>query len=351
MSKILDNNVDDIYKMIEVKNVSSIEYNTDNTMQIITDTIETTSTTILFLLDTPQHEAFGHWVFESAIYLPLLQKSQIKYNNLKIVSPLTVPYKKLFFDYFKITSNIIIPSIEEKNNISYIPNFEICSLNRGNYLQEYTDMLKLFLNFFTPSYQVLKYINTLVLPRHKKFNFKIAERTVDTSDIENNLSLDGDDKVFDSSSISTLNEQINMIRCAKNIIVPDGSAALVNGIFAINSKIIIICGEWARMLFLQSYFSTPKLYPIINHIRKINTLIFVLVPEKNPKEHKFMYNDIQEFTSNKWNGENTVKITTNMYLKQPYEEIPPVTVGQFDWNTTKTCPKEYIEEMRTYWKD
>ena len=61
---------------------------------------ESKSLSLFLLFETTMDFTFGHWIYESAIYLPYFFELKLKYPELKLLvkqSPKR-SYKKLFFD-------------------------------------------------------------------------------------------------------------------------------------------------------------------------------------------------------------------------------------------------------------
>jgi hypothetical protein len=140
--------IDDTYKVYEVENVSGYIYANFNSWElevndILNDTIVPDN--YYFIADTLYYEAFGHWVLETGIYLPLFITLKKTYPNLKLVLRSKRMFKKLFCDFFGIKD--VVYSLEA-NNVCFFPS-PISALNdksisdefkkleivlRGNYL-------------------------------------------------------------------------------------------------------------------------------------------------------------------------------------------------------------------------
>ena len=69
-----------------------------------------------FLFETCFDAAFGHWIFESAVFLVDFKNIKEKFNNIKILVKKNPKrsYKKLFFDCFDIKEDDIL-YIDNKN--------------------------------------------------------------------------------------------------------------------------------------------------------------------------------------------------------------------------------------------
>jgi hypothetical protein len=274
----------DIYEFKEIANVKSVGYEFNKWLVEFDDTIINDQITYIFIIDTLLHDAFCHWVFESAIYLPFFILLKKKYPKLKLFLKEFKNYKKLFCDYFEINEDDVIYKLEY-SNICLFPK-PISSLNI-NYICEklklQIDKLILELNFKCFNYD--KSINTLFLPRQNKENFKNNERIYDTHDILENISVSYQNLILNTDEINDLNDQIQKVNSSKNIILMGGSAYFVNGIFCKNSKIIVLDDFCINQI--NSYI---KMKYIHDKICENNSVIFI----NNNKNNTFYYNDIRE---------------------------------------------------------
>ena len=97
------------YNIFFVNNV--IKYNIEhfNTWNINTNIYNNNDSNNYYLIiDTTIDDAFGHWVFESAIYLQLFIELKKTYPNIKIHLKRPKKYKKIFIEYFNINTNDIV---------------------------------------------------------------------------------------------------------------------------------------------------------------------------------------------------------------------------------------------------
>ena len=146
-------------------------------------------TNIFFLFEIPFHEAFGHWIFESATFLPFV-KDFIHLSNFYILVNKNNErkYKKLFFNLFDIKDkNIYYMDNTDTytDNISYknIPKNNICiicrnyCMNQNNIteqcIEKYTYLLDNFCDIIMKDNDIiLKEIEHLFLPRSKIENYE-----------------------------------------------------------------------------------------------------------------------------------------------------------------------------------
>jgi hypothetical protein len=242
---------------IPIKNIIGYTYenfdrwkivvNNLNSYFVTSDEIYNTDSTIYFTLDTSAHDAFAHWVFESAVWIPELLKLKQQIKNFKVLIQYEKIYKRQFLEHFNIDFDIN-PNLE--NGVILFPN-PITSLNNPCVDTLYINLLEnfhhLFLNSINNQSDTINFekseirnINVLILPRQKKENLRANDREVDSSDIEKYLIDHNLGSIFETDQSPNLQTQIQSIRAAKYLIVPDGSAFLVNGFLIVNTSIIVL---------------------------------------------------------------------------------------------------------------
>ena len=198
----------------------------------------------ILIIDTLYDDAFGHWVYESAIYLSLFRRLRQKlYPNLKLHTKRPRRYKDLFYRFFGIAESDIVES--EKlicPNTCIVPlpvsswnEKSICSVYK-TYVDELFDVFAKKIGNCFP-----KMISVLLSPRARQENYAGNDRQIDVTDII--------EKIRDTAKIlytdqvqCLLDDQIRHIAAAKTVILMDGSAYYVNGLFAIDSQILVVGG-------------------------------------------------------------------------------------------------------------
>lgn len=68
--------IDDVYKLFLVENVVCFSFINYNTHHIEVSDMSATEVSYYFVL---YHDAFAHWVYESAIYLPIVKRLKERY--------------------------------------------------------------------------------------------------------------------------------------------------------------------------------------------------------------------------------------------------------------------------------
>ena len=272
---VLKNN----YKVFQVNNVSDYTYDskTHNKIHIsfYTPTDEL-NIKYYFILDTDSNEAFGHWVYESAIYLPIYNLLKEQIPSLKLVLKCPKMYKTIFTTFFGIT-DIVYTLDTTSANVSYFPSpvsslivKECTNVN----IAHLTDFMIHFYMYKLPQSVDDAQYDFLIMPRQKKENYAPNDRIINYSAICNffETTKGYSYKILHTDEVTDLKQQIRCIRNAKNIIVTDGSPLFCNMLFGINKTFYILDGT---LSFLHTY-EIPK-----------NTYIVKMA--KNVFQHKIVY--------------------------------------------------------------
>jgi hypothetical protein len=217
-------------------------------------------TNIFFLFEMPFHEAFAHWVFESAIFLPFVQVfinlQNVKKKYILVNKNNERKYKNLFFNLFDIKDENIYytDNIDTyTSNISYknIPKNNICiicrnfCMNQNNIteqcIEKYTFLLEQFYDIIMKDDDnISKEIDHLFLPRSKTENYGPNDwRQYEYHKIYNMLTYK-EYVEYDTINTNDFKEQIKLLQKSKNIYTNFGSSFLVNGFFSSNSNIYVI---------------------------------------------------------------------------------------------------------------
>jgi hypothetical protein len=204
-------------------------------------------------------DAFAHWCFESAIYIPIFHKLKKFYPDLKLVLKSIKNFKKLFLEKLGLNEyDICLDSSLNDWNMCFfvVPT----SLNEKSCTDYYKKCVDDFCELITKGFPEIHTRDIIMLPRQKLENFKPNDRVYDTEKLEQQL-IEKNKFILRTDTITSLDQQINTIRSAKTIILTDGSPFFVNGIFAKNSNIIIIGNitPWQISTF-------PKLQYIVKKI-------------------------------------------------------------------------------------
>ena len=260
------------YQLVRIPNVTTYTLcgTTFNTWIVQTDSTlsDISSTNVYFVIDLCFDEAFGHWVYESAIYLPLFCMLKVTYPTLKLVLKTKKNFKHLFCSYFNIAESDIVYHIPTtESNLCFFPS-PISSLNITNpnskVHEYYTSIFRLFKECPSIKKDPVEY---LIMPRQTIENYKGNDRTIPFQAIFDHFTHNTTNthRIFHTDTVTNLIDQINELRSAKTIICHDGSALLVNGMFVQNKQFLVVS------LYTPGQASKyPQLSKIIEYINKIN---------------------------------------------------------------------------------
>jgi len=276
--------IDDIHFDIK-ENVSSISTDINRATKSFTfysEVLDKYNLNTYFILETPHHAAFAHWVFESAIFLSYFKS----FKNAKILinkNPLR-KYKSLFFKLFNINENNIIYLDNEYeeiveyrnipiNNICIIPRHTTLCFDRNELnsdtinsdrISTFISLLDNFKNIIINSnYNYNKEIEHLFLPRNNIENYAPNDHIPNYSKIYNILQ-NKDYITYNTMETEDITKQIALIARAKNIYIDYGSAFTVNGFFSKNSTIYVNNRESVQYYQYNNYILYMILIDLIH---------------------------------------------------------------------------------------
>ena len=205
-----------------------------------------TAENIYLYLDCEQDDAFGHWIFEAAFYLPVFSKLQKLYPNIKILSFRERNYKNSMYSAFNISSELVSYSIESfKNNVIFLR----CK-SLGDHINHNLHMnyIRLFYNELVMEKDNKKDIDILYLPRGTLENLKGNDRTLPCQSelVEALPKYFLNSLIYFTDNTKNIREQITLVRRAKILIVDYGSNLLFNGFFSEGTKILVI-GDFGHL--------------------------------------------------------------------------------------------------------
>jgi hypothetical protein len=221
------------------------------------ETDSSNSLSVFLLFETCMDSAFGHWIYESAIYLSYFFELKSKYPELKLLVKQNPKrnYKSLFFKALNIHENDIHwLNNEEINDCKTvyinIPSNNICINTKPHYLntvqvKNTTTFKNLIFNFrnkiitnLNITYPQEKTIDYLFFPRSKIENYASNDRIMNYEKIYKLLE---GKKYTEYDTINTvdLKHQIELLVSSKNIFLDWGSSFFVNSLFCNNSNIYI----------------------------------------------------------------------------------------------------------------
>jgi hypothetical protein len=196
-----------------------------------------------YYIDGIYDEAFGHWIFESGIYLHIFSRLKEKYPSIKILSFKSKDYKNITYNAYNISAESIVNKIENyKNKVIFI---KCSSLADHNDCELYLSHIRRWHKYLNLQIQIEeKDIDILYLPRSDNNNYRNIS---DLSKIQGQLipilnTIPGVN-IYYTDTTKNIIEQIKVIKRSKLIILNEGSNHNVNGFFAENSHIIVLGGN------------------------------------------------------------------------------------------------------------
>lgn len=211
---------------------------------------DNTTTPIYFILDTYNHRAFSHWVYENATWIPSYIELKKQYPSMRLVIQGHKNFKDLYFEYYNVAKEDICLQ-SEIEPINYVFFHTYISLNDKNLPSVYFDNVTKYkekLNTITMS----KTIPLLYLPRGTKENFiGNNNRVYNVQDELKQIVKQFGGTVYETDTTTSLLQQIQIVKSACIILLDYGSNLWVNGLFAENSHIICLNIGWEHhSLFL-----------------------------------------------------------------------------------------------------
>lgn len=218
------------------------------------------------VIDTFFHEAFGHWVYECAVNLPLFHELKEVYPNLKLHLKSFKDYKILFCEHFGINKSLLTTELPPENTCIFpLP---ITAQHNKNVSPAYKAQLEVFCRGMQ-SDSVEKTVNILLMPRQSKENYPSNDRKFDVSDVSARLLQDASNKVLETDAVTSLQTQIDTVASSKTIVLLGGSAYLVNGMISHGARLVVLDSE----LHLSQMGAQPKMQYIDSLIRGRNTVV------------------------------------------------------------------------------
>jgi|LauGreDrversion4_2_1035121.scaffolds.fasta_scaffold870830_1 hypothetical protein len=214
-------------------------------------------------IDSLDHEAFAHWVFECAIILPVVVNSAVLPTLRKrIILANKKTYKTLFCRYFGIRDEEI-----KYDSTQFGSSFRLID---NPIKKEYPALLDAFFNQF--SSHVTPDVDFVVMPRQRKENCVPNDRPCPLTPFLDVFATAGcTHRLVHTDDITDLQTQIDLVNSGRNLVVVDGSAFLVNGMFCSGKHIYVINTDLVE--------NQSKLYPmmklIYDKIKQRNTVTFI----------------------------------------------------------------------------
>lgn len=249
----------------------------------VPDTDNKTEPVVYFLLEAPGEDAFAHWIYESAVFLPLLGALRSVYPHIQLLTRNTKRYVKnllLFMGYGDVP--VVHYDQRQLHNLVLVP--PLVSLNDrslecgrdslfgkmvNHWVDDVRQRLELDVDKRTVKCGSSGY--TVFLPRNTRENYAANDRIVPQQQelIDSTIASGG--IVLPTFEINNFYYQWMIVACAETVIVDYGSSFLVNCVFLKNKRIRVI--NSGSMLATQYTF--PGMKHIVDHICAQNKVEFV----------------------------------------------------------------------------
>lgn len=242
--------------------------------------VESNSSSCYLMIDTVYHEAFAHWIFESALVLPLFHHLKSMYPQLKLCLSSDRMFKRLLCHVYHIPDTDICLSthISKPNNCCFFPAPTYC-WNHPKPMEGYDLLVSEMIDYLhsqlslgslsTPNHIDYDY---LFLPRQKKENYKGNDRTISTPcilrELETKQQQGNRVMILHTDTISDMIDQIRILHQSKVLILMDGSAFLFNG-SCVQGKTILVLESFTTMQRKQ----LPKQDLVISMIERKNRVV------------------------------------------------------------------------------
>jgi len=283
--------IDDIYKLFIIENVmnySLINFDTHRieTCEKTDDIVKSNKVEYYFAIDLLFDDAFGHWVYESAIYLPIYNKLKDKYPNIKILLKEKKTYKLFFLNFFNIMERDIVYNNEiNSNNVCIFPSPISPLNNNSNFTDIYKSILYNFCTIFSNYQKCIEpyQYDYVILPRQNKENYKGNDREYNLESVYESIStITNKYYIIHTDMITNIYDQISRVRSASNVILTDGSPFLVNNMFCKNQKLFVFdtittnqSANYIKLKYIQDMISelNNNTYTYLSKHTSVNELI------------------------------------------------------------------------------
>lgn len=208
---------------------------------------------VVMVFETEYHEAFAHWVYESAIHFAAFQALRQRFPEAKLLLQGKRKYKKLLLDKFGWTyEHDVIFELPFPNRCYFCPLF--CLNDRAVMnVDVFRNLYLQLFQFLMPEARDHATVPVLYLPRSHVENFVYNDRTILSSNEIRDWCLEKGGRVLEVHTIDDLRDQISGIQTAKTVVLDYGSSLLVNGLFARSGTNLIILNNMNQHLDYPAY--------------------------------------------------------------------------------------------------
>jgi hypothetical protein len=225
---------------------------------------------LFYIMETPFHDAFAHWVYETAIYLHLFKFD----GKIILKSSPKRSYKELFLKLYGISTEYIhwtdTDQIPPNNQCKVLKSFCLNDKSTSN-LVPFNILLdkfhsKLFSLCENAEELTTKTLKHLFFPRNKSQNYMPNDRTMDYRLFYQHI--EGKEFMeYDTQQTKDFADQFHLLESVENVYLDYGSSFLVNGMCCHDSTIYITGKSDQHLLY-------PLLNEIFKYIQRSNRIVF-----------------------------------------------------------------------------
>lgn len=191
---------------------------------------------VFLFVETVNHDAAAHWVFESCVFLVSFEMLQKKYPDIKLYIKEPKTYKTKFCDFFGVpfvTSlvpgcTVVVPVPKTMMLIKTVS-------------ESFRRIIDNFWDHFEKYRSLQPKIRVLIMPRGKLENCKPNDRVIQFDKIFQLLAdCQEPYMTLNTDETRTIDEQASKVGEAENVVLCSGSAFLINSLFLTKRKVIVI---------------------------------------------------------------------------------------------------------------
>lgn len=218
-----------------------------------------------FVLDTFCHEAFAHWIYESAVHLTEYIRMKSVDPDLKLLLRSPKKYKSLVLKEFGAEFDYELTLSDCANNTCYFPSPTSLHAHTHPRVEAWNGWIE-FIDGLASGTK--KDTPWLFLPRQKNENYAPNDRCICYNDIEEAVLRQGG-QVLHTDAIVSFKDQVKCIASAKRIIVDYGSSFFVNGMISRDADLIVLGN-------MSQHVTFPAMKALFDKISSRNASISII---------------------------------------------------------------------------
>jgi len=270
------------------ENVNDYEFVNFGSIDVFTETNQypkyennismTFGKSIYCVVDSEMSINFGHFVWESLVYLKQLKRLKTKFPELIFIIKNKTKFKAKLLDHygFRYSDKINNPD----NYVAFFAPISLLVNNKySTYYKRLLDEFHYEIHRENPSF-FEKDLSITYFPRHEKIDnlhYENQDRSFNTSEIQDYLKNKKNCVIFDTEHSSSWANEVEMVRRSKFIICHDGSSSAVLGFHACNSVMIILSNN----VYIPSMRRFDKVAIIDKKIKTCNECYYITAPQNN----------------------------------------------------------------------